>query len=76
MMRRLEWIRIFEGVKYTLLEMVQMFERVKENCRTNPPELSASNPGYTEYILLTAGDKEVFIRRMLQDALDAFNKRL
>jgi len=76
MMRRLEWIRIFEGVNYTLLEMVQAFERVKENCRANPPELSASNPGYGEYILLTAGDKEVFIRRMLQDALDAFKKRL
>jgi len=76
MMRRLEWIRNFEGARYTILEMVQKFERVKEDCMANPPELSVSNPGYAEYIQLTAGDKEVFIRRMLQDALDAFKKRL
>ncbi len=76
MMRRLEWIRIFEGVNHTLLEMLQKFEKIKRNCGENPPELSVSNPGYAEYILLTAGDKEVFIRRMLQDALDAFKKRL
>ncbi len=76
MMRRLKWISGFEGVKYSILEMVQGFDKIKENCRANPPELSVSNSDYAEYNQLTTGDKEVFIRRMLQEALDAFKKRL
>jgi hypothetical protein len=76
MMRRLKWISRFEGRKYSLLTMVLEFAGVKEICRENPPELSASNSGFEEYKKLTAGDKEVFIRRLLQQALDAFKKRL
>ncbi|CAB1063119.1 hypothetical protein D1BOALGB6SA_7902 [Olavius sp. associated proteobacterium Delta 1] len=76
MMRRLKWISGFEGMKYSILEMVQEFNKVKEICRANPPELAGSNSDYAEYNQLTTGDKEVFIRRMLQEALDAFIKRL
>ncbi len=76
LMRRLKWITEFEGLKYSILEMIQKFEGIKENCRTNPPQLSAANSGYAEYIGLTPGDKEVFIRRMLQQALDAFKEKL
>jgi hypothetical protein len=76
LMRRLNWITSFEGVKYSILEMVQNYNRVKENCRANPPELSVSHSNYAEYNQLTTGDKEVFIRRMLQEALDAFKERL
>jgi hypothetical protein len=72
MMRRLKWITGFEGVKYSILEMIQAFDKVKENCRVNPPKLSASDSDYDEYIRLTTGDKEVFIRRKLQEALEAF----
>ena len=76
MMRRLSWITNFEGIKYSVLKMVQEFRRVKKICRANPPELAVSNAQYNEYHRLTAGDKEVFIRRMLPDALAAFEKRL
>jgi hypothetical protein len=75
MMRRLEWITGFEGAKYSILEMVQKFDLVKENCRVNPPELSAAHADHAEYSQLTIGDKDVFIRRMLQQALDAFRGR-
>jgi len=74
MMRRLKWITGFEGVKYSILEIVQQFDTVKKICRTNPPMLSASNSNYAEYSELTPGDKEVFIRRLLQEALEAFKK--
>jgi len=74
MMRRLKWIIDFEGQKYGMLEMVQKFDKIKENCRVNPPKLAESNPVFAEYNQLTPGDKEVFIRRMLQDALEAFGK--
>ena len=76
MMRRLNWITGFKGTRYRILEMVQEFNRVKETCRSNPPQLAGSNSDYVEYNQLTTGDKEVFIRRMLQEALDAFKKRL
>lgn len=76
MMRRLGWIRTFEGGKYSLLNMVQDFEKIKTKCRQHPPLLVESNPAYTTYTQLTIGDKEVFIRRMLQEALDAFKERL
>ena len=76
LMRRLGWIRSFEGGNYSLLNMVQEFEKAKTRCRQQPPLLAESNPAYVTYTQLTIGDKEVFIRRMLQDALDAFKERL
>ena len=76
LMHRLKWITGFEGQKYAIWEMIRKYASIRQNCRANPPELSAANSAYSEYIRLTPGDKEVFIRRMLQDALDAFKKRL
>ncbi len=76
MMRRLGWILSFEGARYRLLEMIQEFDTIKNKCRERPPELARSNANYAEYTHLTDGDKEVFIRRMLQEALNAFKKRI
>ena len=76
MMRRLGWIKEFEGLKYSILELVQKFDSATEACRINPPVLSTTNPDFAEYSRLTFGDKQVFIRRMLSQALDAFKKRL
>jgi hypothetical protein len=76
MMRRLGWIKDFVGQKYSILELVQEFDKAKEDSRLNPPVLSASNPDFAGYTQLTMGDKEVFIRRMLKQALDAFKERL
>ena len=76
MMRRLDWILGFEGSKYSLVEMVQQFDTIKDKCRERPPGLARSNSNYAEYAQLTDGDKEVFIRRMLQEALEAFRKKI
>ena len=76
MMRRLGWLLSFGGSNYSLLEMVKGFDTIKINCRQNPPELTRSNPNYSEYTHLTDGDKEVFIRRLLQEALDKFKERI
>jgi hypothetical protein len=75
MMRRLGWLLSFGGSNYSLLEMVKEFDTIKIKCRQNPPELTRSNPTYSDYALLTGGDKEVFIRRLLQEALDEFKER-
>ncbi len=76
MMRRLDWLLSYGGSKYSLLEMVRDFDTIKINCGQNPPDLARSNPNYAEYALLTDGDKEVFIRRLLQEALDKFKERI
>jgi hypothetical protein len=76
MMRRLGWLEDFEGLKYSLLELIQKFDEIKEHCRLNPPVLATVTPEFAAYSRLTFGDKEVFIRRMLNQALDAFKERL
>ena len=76
LMKRLKWITNFEGSKYSLLEMIEKFQNIKEHCRATPPELSPANPGYLEYDRLIPSEKEVFVRRMLLDALDAFKQRV
>lgn len=76
MMRRLGWLDTFACERYTLLEMVQAFDKVKAQCQDNPPELSKSHPGYDAYSELTGGDKEAFIRRMLRKALESFKERI
>ena len=76
MMRRLGWIKNFSGEHFCLVELVQDFDKVRIKCGGKPPELPASNPDYAAYAELTNGDKEVFLRRMLQAALEAFKERI
>jgi hypothetical protein len=76
LMRRLQWIGSFEGGKYSIVELVQGFDKIKRKCRESPPQLATSNSDYPAYMRLTDGDKEVFIRQMLQEALKVFEKRL
>jgi hypothetical protein len=75
-MWRLKWIKEFEARKFGLIELVQDVENLRARCKENPPKLVKSNPEYHAYTRLTHGDKEVFIRQMLQKALEAFKKRL
>ena len=75
-MRRLKWLTHLRCKTQSLVQMVQDFDIVKPVCKATPPELAASHPDYEAYRQLTRGDKEVFIRRMLQDALEVFKDRL
>ena len=75
-MRRLNWLAHLPCEKYNLVEMVQDFDKIKSVCKANPPELSESHPDNITYRQLAIGDKEVFIRRMLRDAIEAFKDRL
>jgi len=75
-MRRLKWLVHLPCDKHNLVEMVQNFDKIKPECKASPPKLSASHPDNISYQQLTNGDKEVFIRRMLRDAIEAFKDRL
>lgn len=76
LMRRLGWLKSFPGAGLTLIELVQQAERVKPQLRASPPELSESHPEAGTYQRLAAGDRAVFVRRLLREALEAFKKQL
>jgi hypothetical protein len=76
MMRRLGWLTRLPCPDTSLIEMIQRAEAVKQQSRLAPPALTESHPEYGAYNQLTRGDQEVFIRRMLRDAIEAFKKQL
>lgn len=76
LMRRLGWLTSFPGEKYTLIEMVQRFKEMKAENKTTPPKLSKAQPDFDVYDALTNGDKDAFVRRKLQKALEDFRIRL
>ena len=76
MLRRLNWIREFEAEDWSLFELVRDFDRLAGHRRRKAPELAPTHPQYEHYVLLTGGDQEVFIRRLLQPALEALRERL
>ncbi|MEJ2658708.1 MAG: hypothetical protein P8012_16225 [Desulfobacterales bacterium] len=75
-MRRLKWLAYLPCKTQSLVQMVQDFDTAKPACKATPPELAESHPDYDAYRQLAHGDKEVFIRRMLWDALETFKDRL
>jgi len=76
LMRRLGWLGSFPGEEYTLLEMVQAFDATKTEVRNRPIALSPSHPDYGVFDKLTIEDKQVFVRRKLLKALEAFRATL
>ena len=76
MMRRLEWLEALPCQKFTMISMVQTYEQMRNRFKDNPPGLASSHPGHEAYQKLAIRDKEVFIRQMLREALEEFEKRL
>jgi hypothetical protein len=74
MMFRLGWLDDNIGNRYPLFEMVIEFPRIKQACQKRPPNLAKGHPDYEAYCVLIDRDKQVFIRRMLPLALEAFEK--
>jgi hypothetical protein len=75
-MRRLGWLSSFPGEEYTLLQMVQTFDVTKTEVRKEPIALSPSHPDYGVFDKLAIEDKQVFVRRKLLKALEAFRAKI
>ncbi len=75
MMKRLGWVETFAGEGRPLIEFILAFERMRTICMNQPPTLSALHPRYPEYCNLVKYDRQVFIRRLLPEALDQFQQR-
>ncbi len=76
MMCRLEWLAAHACQDCSIIKLIQNHKQMRENCKQNPPGLSASHPGHATYQKLIPREKEVFIRQLLREALDAFENRL
>ena len=72
LMRRLGWLTSFPGESRTLLQVVLNYDTVKAEIREQSATLSESHPDYAAYNELSPADKQVFLRRRLLKALEAF----
>ena len=76
MMRRLGWLETMPSQNFTLISLVQTYEQMRNRFKDKPPGLAASHPGHGAYQELTIREKEVFIRQMLREALEEFEKKI
>jgi hypothetical protein len=76
LMWRLGWLKDYFCRTIPLLELIQSAQTLKSRARGNPPRLAADHPGYGEYQGLITPDKEAFVRRLLPQALEAFQAHL
>jgi hypothetical protein len=76
LMRRLGWLSSFPGQECSLVEMVEAFDATKTEVRKRPIVLSPSHPDCGVFETLTIEDKQVFVRRKLLQALEAFRATL
>ena len=76
LMHRLQWIDSFPCDQHTILDIVQHFDQVNTSCKDKHPELASSHHDFETYSKLTRGDKNIYIRRMVQEALNIFKEQL
>ncbi|MEJ5357188.1 MAG: hypothetical protein WHT06_00815 [Desulfobacterales bacterium] len=76
LMRRIGWLKAVPASELPLVELIRRFEEQRAALRDRPPELAESHPGYEAYRSLPRGDREVFIRRLLREAIEVFRGRL
>lgn len=76
MMRRLGWLKSHTCLKHPLVTIARQIDEIKPRCLADFPDLVASHPDYAAYQPLIPREKQVFIRRKLNDALEVFKKRI
>ncbi len=76
LMHRLEWLETHACQNRSIVALVQTSKQMRDECKNNPPGLAPAHPGHAHYQKLTARDKDVFIRQLLREALEEFEKRI
>ena len=71
LMRRMGWIES-TAESYAISEIVRDFPRIRDRFASDPPRLARAHPAYCDYAQLIHRDQQVFIRRLLPSALEAF----
>ena len=73
-MRRLGWVEPSPVFHVPLLDLVERFSMVYSGMKNHTPELLKSHPRYREYREAFEGDRAVFVRRLIPDAIEAFQE--
>jgi len=76
MMQRLSWLKIHSCLAYPIVSMVEQFGKFRSLCMKHAPELTRSHPDYPAFSRLNPMEKQVFIRKMINDALASFQRQV
>lgn len=71
-MFRLEWLDDYPPLKFPLLDLVQGFRDRMATARHFSPRLSAAHPHYAEYLAEFESDRNIFIRKLIPEAIKVF----
>jgi hypothetical protein len=74
MMYRLGWLGYAPGRELPIYAMIRDSASAQRLCRQNPPRLSSDHPDFHSYHTLIERDRQVYIRRLMPAALEAFQK--
>jgi hypothetical protein len=73
-MRRLGWVVDSPLFRIPILDLVQQFAGSYETMKNHTPDLAPSHPQYRAYQEVFEGDRPVFVRRLIPDAIEAFQE--
>jgi len=74
-MRRLGWVESSPVFRVPIPDLIEHFTTVYSTMKNHTPELHSSHPRYREYREVFEGDRPVFVRKLLPDALESFRER-
>ena len=72
-MRRLGWIDDYPGYHIPLVDLVEGYGVKFSGTGMETPSLSRDHARYGEYRRTFSGDRGVFVRRLIPEAIDAFH---
>jgi hypothetical protein len=73
-MRRLGWVEPSPVGNVPLLDLVEHFSTVYSGVKNQTPALLRSHPQYREYQEAFEGDRAVFVRKLIPEAIQAFQE--
>lgn len=74
MMYRLGWLEHVPGRDMPIFTMIRDSSDAQRLSRQDPPRLSGNHPDFHSYRALIERDRQVYIRRLMPSALDAFQE--
>ncbi len=76
MMRRMGWITNYPFESDSIIDIIEFYEKRKDELAGLHPVLSPSHPEYDFYCKQNAREKEMFIRRLIPKVLEEFEQSL
>lgn len=74
-MRRLAWVEESAFSGKPILDLVEQFSAIDPSSRNRTPFLLPSHPRHAEFMQTFEGDRAVFLRRMIPEAIEQFQTR-